>query len=364
MGGETQYANKNDRNKEYGMNRFLMIFGGVLALFGATALHAGGHDILGAGATFPYPLYSKMFDDYYQETGDRINYQAIGSGGGVRQIQNRTVDFGATDAFVSNKDLTKFKSDIIHIPTCLGAVVLTYNLPGRPQLTLSGEIIAGIFLGKIKRWDDARIKALNPAVKLPNLMIAVIHRSDGSGTSHVLTDYLAKISPEWKSHVGVGKSVNWPVGLGGKGNPGTSGLIKQIPGAIGYVELVYTTQNKMPVARLKNRRGNVITPSVGAVSEAVPRKIPDDLRILITDTNAEQGYPISSFTWLLVYKEQAYSGRNIDEARALQKMLRWTVKNASRYAAELGYAPVPRDTAVRSLELIETMTFKGKSLSL
>ncbi len=340
------------------MNRVGII--AVVILCCCQSVFGAGHDILGAGATFPYPLYSRMFDDYYQESGDRINYQAIGSGGGVRQIQNKTVEFGATDAFVSNKDLTKFKSDIIHIPTCLGAVVVTYNLPGSPQLTLSGDIVADIFLGKIKRWDDRRIKVLNPTVRLPNLMIAVIHRSDGSGTTHVFVDYLSKVSPGWAARVGVGKSVNWPVGLGGKGNPGVSGLIRQIPGSIGYVELVYTVQNKMNVARIINRRGRVITPSVGAVSEAVPAQIPRDLRVLITDTNSELGYSIASFTWLLVYKDQAYSGRSLNDAKALQTMLRWVVLNGSTYASALGYAPVPKETVSRSLQLIDGMTYQGK----
>ncbi len=333
-----------------------MIFGLVSPLW------AESKDILGAGATFPYPLYAKMFDDYNKETSVRINYQAIGSGGGVRQLQNKTVDFGATDAFVSNKDMKKFKGDILHIPTCLGAVVLTYNLPGSPKLILSGEVVANIFLGKITRWSDPQIKKLNPQIKLPDSMIAVIHRSDGSGTSHVFTDYLAKVSPQWKSDVGVGKSVNWPVGLGGKGNPGVSGLIKQIPGSIGYVELVYTIQNKMTVARLKNRAGMVITPSVGAVSEAVPDTIPDDLRVIITDTDAPFGYPISSFTWLVVYKEQSYGGRSRSDAKALQGMLVWMVNNGPKYTAQLGYAPISDATAKKAKGLIAQMTFGGKAL--
>jgi len=336
---------------------------GVGCVMIGSGVSAASHDILGAGATFPYPLYAKMFDDYFQETGDRINYQAIGSGGGVRQIQNKTVDFGATDAFVSKKDLKKFDAPIFHIPTCLGAVVLTYNLPGRPKLNLSGDVVADIFLGKIKKWNDPRIQKLNPSVRLPGMMIAVVHRSDGSGTTHVLTDYLAKVSLVWKETVGVGKSVNWPVGLGGKGNPGVSGLIKQIPGALGYVELVYTIQNKMPIISIKNKAGNVIVPSVESVSAAVPKQIPDDLRILITDTEAPDGYPISSFTWLILYKEQAYKGRSLGDARALQNMLRWTVKNSSRYAGELGYAPVPKEAAARALVLVESMTFKGERLS-
>ncbi len=335
----------------------------VIAVFFLLASVAyGALDLLGAGATFPYPLYAKLFDDYNKETGVRINYQAIGSGGGVRQLQNRTVDFGATDAFINDKDQHKFKRPIIHIPTCLGAVVMAYNVPGVSQITLSGAVVADIFLGRITWWNHPRIQRLNPGIALPKLRIAVIHRSDGSGTSHVFTDYLSKVSPDWKSSVGSGKSVNWPAGLGGKGNPGVSGLIKQIPGALGYVELVYTLQNKMTVAKLKNRSGRVIQPSVRSVSAAVPDTIPDDLRVTITDTPAVNGYPISSFTWIVVYQDLSQTSTTIDEARAVAALLRWTLRNGPAYAAKLGYAPIPNATTEQASRLIDSLSFKGRPL--
>ncbi|NBV41609.1 phosphate ABC transporter substrate-binding protein PstS [bacterium] len=334
------------------MNRiFPAVF---IAFFAATSsVSAKSIDLLGAGATFPYPLYAKMFDDYNKETHTRINYQAIGSGGGVRQLQNRTVDFGATDAYISNKSLKKFDSPILHIPTCLGAVVITYNLPGSPKLTLSGQLIADIYLGKVTRWNDPRIRKLNPGVKLPNLMIAVIHRADGSGTSHVFTDYLAKVSPEWKQTVGAAKSVNWPAGLGGKGNPGVAGLVKQIPGSIGYVELVYTIQNKMQVADVRNRSGHAITPSVKSVSAAVPETLPDDLRLSITDTPASDGYPISSFTWIVVYQNQSK-----EKGEEIVKLLRWILNNSEQYAENLGYAAIPPVARSKAEQLVASIKFK------
>jgi phosphate transport system substrate-binding protein len=223
----------------------------VLALVLGSACLAAERELLGAGATFPYPLYSKMFDTYSQERGVKVNYQAIGSGGGIKQLTEKTVDFGGTDAFMSSEELKAAGAPIVHIPTCLGAVVLTYNVPGSLKIRFAPDIIADIFMGKIEKWDDPRLAGINPDVKLPDMAIVVVHRSDGSGTTFIFSDYLGKVSAEWKEKVGVGKSLNWPVGLGAKGNPGVAGLIKQLPGSIGYVELIYTLQNNMPAALVR-----------------------------------------------------------------------------------------------------------------
>lgn len=317
--------------------------------------------LVGAGATFPYPFYSKIFNDYAKISGVRVNYQAIGSGGGVRQLQNRTVDFGATDAYVSDKLAQTFPDEIIHIPTCIGAITLSYNIPGNPALRLSGAVIADIYLGKIRRWRDPRILALNPTVQIPDMMIAVIYRSDGSGTTHVFADYMAKVSPEWKKKIGVGKSLNWPTGLGGKGNPGVAGLIQQIPGSFGYVELVYTLQNHMPIVAIQNKNGYFIIPNLGSVTAAIPDTLPDDLRIVITDTDSPQGYPIASFTWIIAYKEQSYRNRTKTQAIELKNLLKWTIGDGQGYTIPLGYAPLSEKAIKKANVLIDSLTYQNKA---
>jgi phosphate transport system substrate-binding protein len=333
-----------------------------LILLGLTSSLSAAETIVGAGATFPYPFYSKIFSDYAKISGVRVNYQAIGSGGGVRQLQNRTVDFGATDAYVSDKLAKTFPDDIIHIPTCIGAITLSYNLPGSPKLRLSGALIADIYLGKIKRWRDPKILAMNPGVKIPDMMIAVIYRSDGSGTTHVFADFMAKVSPEWKRRVGVGKSLNWPTGLGGKGNPGVAGLIQQIPGSFGYVELVYTLQNNMPIVAIQNKSGNFVLPDLGSVTAAIPDTLPDDLRLVITDTDSPQGYPIASFTWIIAYKEQGYRKRTKEQAQALKNLLNWTITDGQGYAIPLGYAPLSEKTVKQAKKLISELAYEGTIL--
>lgn len=329
---------------------------------GATENAKRAQEILGAGATFPYPFYSKLFDVYSKENNVRINYQAIGSGGGIRQLESRTVDFGATDAFMSDQELSKAPAPILHIPTCLGAVVITYNLPGQPTLKFSGDLIADIFLGKVRTWNDPAIAAVNPGVTLPSTPITVAHRSDGSGTTFIFSDYLGKVSSQWKNKVGTGKSLNWPVGLGGKGNPGVAGLVKQTPGAIGYVELIYALQNSMPVGIVKNRSGNFVTPSIESVSQAAAVDLPDDTRVSITDTGAAQGYPISSFTWLIFYREQAYAGRSKAEALVLKSLLQWVVHQGQSYAESLHYAPLPAAAVEKADAVIASIQFGGQPL--
>ncbi len=346
------------------MNNFLKISLLVTGFFTGINLFAGSMkiELLGAGATFPYPLYSRMFDVYAKETGVRVNYQAIGSGGGIRQLLSKTVDFGGTDAFMFEKEMKEADGKILHIPTCLGAVVVTYNLPGKPELRFTPDIIADIFLGKIKWWNDRRIQAINPDVKLPHQKIVVVHRSDGSGTTFIFTDYLSKVSQEWKKRVGRGKSLNWPVGIGGKGNPGVAGLVKQMMGAIGYVELIYAMGNDMPVGIVRNKSGNYIKPSIESVSYAANVKLPADTRVSLTDTDAKMGYPISSFTWLILYKEQNYKNRSRERAEELLKMISWMIHNGQIYTKPLHYAPLPEAAVKRGEEILRTVTFDGNPL--
>ena len=317
-------------------------------------------ELLGAGATFPFPLYSKMFDTYYQLNNVKINYQSIGSGGGIRQLISKTVNFGASDAFMDEEELAQAGASIIHIPTCLGADVITYNLPGITNVRFTPELIAEIFLGKIKKWNDKKIATVNPDIKLPNQQIVVVHRSDGSGTTYIFSDYLTKVSPEWEKKVGRGKSLNWPVGLGGKGNEGVSGLVKQTPGSIGYTELIYALGNNMPVAEVQNKSGNFIMPSIQSVSEAANIDLPADTRASITDTDAPNGYPMSSFTWLLLYKELNTLKIKETEAKALMDLVWWMIHDGQKLVEPLHYSPLPKEAVEKAEVLLKSVTFNGK----
>jgi phosphate transport system substrate-binding protein len=335
---------------------------GLALLLGAGSLQAGDTGLLGAGATFPYPLYSKMFDVYHKQYGTKINYQSIGSGGGIRQLESKTIDFGATDAFMSDEKLEKIPTKIVHVPTCLGAVVVTYNLPGNPELKLTAEVLADIFTAKITTWNDERIVALNPDVKLPKLKIAVVHRSDGSGTTFIFTDYLGKVSSTWKEKVGAGKSVKWPTGLGAKGNEGVSGLVKQIKGSIGYCELAYALHNNMPQARIKNAAGNFIKPRIESISQAANAEIPSHTRVSLTNPPADQGYPIASFTWIILYKEQSYDKRSKDKAETLMKLLWWMIHDGQKYTKPLDYAPLPDAAVAKAEAILKSVTYDGKPI--
>jgi phosphate transport system substrate-binding protein len=319
-------------------------------------------ELLGAGASFPYPLYSKMFSEYNIKTGVKINYQSIGSGGGIKQLMSKTVDFGASDAFLNDEDMSKMPATVVHIPTCLGADVITYNIPGDPTLKFTPDIVVDIFLGKIINWNDARIKQLNPSAKIPDMPISIVHRSDGSGTTFIFTDYLSKISEEWKNKVGHKTSVDWPIGIGAKGNEGVSGMIKQTPGALGYVELIYALQNKMPVGLLQNKSGKYVEASIKSVTAAANIAIPADARVSITNTDAPDGYPISSFTWILLYKEQNYDSRSEAKAKEVVKLVWWMTHEAQKFTAPLIYAPLPTE----ALKVVETnlksIVFNGNSM--
>jgi phosphate transport system substrate-binding protein len=318
---------------------------------GSKPTSAGGAALTGAGATFPNPIYTKWFDAYNKETGVRINYQSIGSGGGIRQFTEGTVDFGASDAPMTDAQVAAVKGNVLHLPTVLGAVVATYNLPtiGKTALKLDGPTLADIFLGRISQWSDPRLKALNPGINLPGQDIIVVHRSDGSGTSFIFTDYLSKVSPEWKGAVGKGTSVQWPIGLGGKGNEGVTQQVKQTEGAMGYVELIYAVSNNLPYAWIKNAEGQFVEPSLKSVSAAAAgaKLGPEtDFRVSITGAPGKDSYPISSFTWLLVPRRPSDSAKG----RLLAGFLKWMLQpGAQRMAADLHYAPLP----VPVIELVQ-----------
>ena len=339
----------------------LAILCAAAGLFSQPA-HAGGKELLGAGATFPFPFYSKLFDTYNQEKGVKVNYQAIGSGGGIQQLKAKTVDFGGTDAFMDDKEIAEAGAPILHVPTCLGAVVITYNVPGDPAIKLTPSLIIDIFLGRIEKWNDKRILDVNPGAQLPDMNIATVHRSDGSGTTAIFSDYLSKVSAEWKERVGAGKSLNWPNGLGAKGNPGVAGLVKQVPGAIGYVELIYAVQNKMPYADVKNKSGVFIKPSMKSVTAAAGMAIPDDTRVSIVDTAAKDGYPISGFTWLVFYKEQKYSGRSKEKAADLVNLLGWILHEGQQLAEGLDYAPLPAEAVKKAEIVLKSATYDGAAI--
>lgn len=309
---------------------------------GATSSTAGV-DLTGAGATFAYPIYSKWFSDYAKETSIRINYQSIGSGGGIRQLTERTVDFGASDAPMSDAELSKAKGPVLHFPTVIGAVAVTYNLPSlQAPLRLTGDMLADMFLGHITKWNDSRIAVLNPGVALPSTDVLVVHRAEASGTTYIFSDYLSTVSPDWAKAPGKGKELSWPVGIGAKGNEGVAGQVKQTPGAIAYVELAYAKQNTLPTAQIRNASGAFVAPSIESATAAaagIAGQLPNntDYRISIVNAPGAGAYPIASFTWLLVYRAQI----DATKARKLKDFLHWYLHSGEGSAASLDYAPLP-----------------------
>jgi phosphate transport system substrate-binding protein len=314
----------------------LLLVGLALALpvLGQTQLN-------GAGATFPYPMYSKWFSEYNKLHSDvQINYQSIGSGGGIRQVLNGTVDFGASDGPMSDEQLKEAKVSILHIPTVLGAVVPAYNVPGiSGEIRFTPEALAGIFLGKIQKWNDPAITQPNPGVKFPDQSIVVVHRSDGSGTTYIFTDYLSKVSKEWETAVGKGTSPKWPVGLGGKGNEGVAGQIRQLPGSIGYIELIYAAENKITYGSVKNTAGNFVKATLESVTEAAAsvKAMPADFRVSITDAPGKNAYPISSFTWLLI----PVQAQDPKKGKIIADFLNWMLTDGQKMTSQLSYAPLP-----------------------
>ena len=332
----------------------------ILTLVAALTLAsvASAQQINGAGATFPYPIYSKWFSEYNKlHPNVQINYQSIGSGGGIRQLTAQTVFFGATDGPMTTDQIFAAGSPVLHLPTVLGGVVPVYEVPGvTGELRFPGKVLAEIFLGKITKWNDPAIKAANPSVNLPATEITVVHRSDGSGTSYIFCDYLAKVSPDWKKTVGVGTAVNWPAGVGGKGNEGVAGLVKQTPGAVGYVELIYAIQNKIPYGAVQNAAGEFVRASTQTVTNAAAaasKAMPKDFRVSITNAPGHDVYPISSFTWLLFYEHPKDKVR----AKAMVEFVHWALTEGQKFAPELGYAPLPAEVVAMEQQALTRIKF-------
>jgi phosphate transport system substrate-binding protein len=328
-----------------------VILGAVLA---AVPAFAQKQQINGAGATFPYPIYSKWFSEYNKLHPDiEINYQSIGSGGGIKQLSNQTVFFGATDGPMTQDQILAAPGKVLHLPTVLGGVVPIYNVPGvDAELKFSGKVLADIILGKIAKWNDPAIASLNPGVKLPGTDITVAHRSDGSGTTYIFVDYLSKVSPDFKQKVGVATAVRWPVGVGGKGNEGVAGLVKQTPGTIGYVELIYALQNKIDYGSVQNTEGEFVRCSIDSVTAAAAvaaGKMPADFRVSITNAPGKGVYPISSFTWMLLYE----SPRDKAKSRIMMDFMKWALTEGQKYAKDLGYAPLPGNVVQLELEALK-----------
>lgn len=334
-----------------GRRRFLAA---VVALVLVTGAGLAAQTINGAGATFPFPIYSKWFSEYNKKFPSvQINYQSIGSGGGIRQLSAQTVFFGATDGPMTNDQLLAAPGKILHLPTVLGAVVPIYNLPGTSaDLKFNGPVLAGIFMGTITKWNDPQIAKLNPGVRLTADDITVVHRSDGSGTTYIFADFLGKVSPDWKKKVGVATALNWPVGLGGKGNEGVAGLVKQTPGSIGYVELIYAHQTKIPYGSVQNMAGKFVKASVETVTAAAAAAasaMPADFRVSITNAPGDAAYPISSFTWLLFYENP----KDKAAARTMVEFMRWALTDGQKLAASLGYAPLPESVVKLEMEALK-----------
>ena len=348
------------------------IFSSVMTLAAAFAMVACGgntnneareaQELSGAGATFPLPFYNVVFEQVAQVNGDAVAYGGIGSGGGVRNLRDKIVDFAGSDAFLTEKEM-KNMPEVVHVPTCMGAVVLAYNLDGVKELKLSGDVIADIFAGNIKMWNDERLAALNPGVKLPAEAIIPVFRSDGSGTTFVFTDYLTKVSPMWKEKFGAGKSVNFPSGQAAKGNPGVAGVIKQTKNSIGYVGSEYAFAQKIAYAKILNQRGEIVEPTAASISAAASGEIPADTRCSITNADAAGAYPISTFTWMIIYKEQNYSGRSKEQAVATLDLLQYILSDeAQKITSEVHYAPLPEKAKELSIENLKSVTFDGTAI--
>lgn len=345
------------------------IFSSVMTLAVALAMVACGgntnkggrkaQELSGAGATFPLPFYNVVFEQFAQVNGDAVAYGGIGSGGGVRNLRDKIVDFAGSDAFLSDKEMAEM-APVVHVPTCMGAVVVAYNLDGVGELKVTGELVADIFAGEVKMWNDSRLAELNPDVKLPAEPIIPVYRSDGSGTTFVFTDYLTKVSPMWASKYGAGKSVNFPSGQAAKGNPGVAGVIKQTKNTIGYVGSEYAFAQKIPYARVQNQRGEFVLPSSATISAAAAGVIPTDTRCSITNSDAAGAYPISTFTWIIIYKEQNYSDRSKEQAVATLDLLKYILSDeAQNITSEVHYAPLPIKVKELSMKNLKNVTYAG-----
>ena len=327
------------------------------------SVNVSAETVSGAGATFPQPFYNAAFVKYGALTGVKVSYGGIGSGGGIRSLKDRIVDFGASDAFLSNKEMGEMPAHVVHIPTCSGAVVVAFNLPGIKSIKLTPAVLVDVFAGKVNNWNSVELKKLNPGVRFPNEKITVVYRSDGSGTTNMFTDYLTKVSTFWASKYGSGKTVNWPTGIAAKGNPGVAGTISQTRGAIGYIGSEYAFAQHIPSAMIQNKAGKFIKASVASTSAAGKGKIPGDTRVMLNNSSAPGAYPIAGFTWILIYKEQNYNSRFIEQARATLKLLDWMVsKGGQSFATKTNYAPLPNGIAAHCKKLLRTITYNGKPI--
>ena len=340
----------------------LAVASAMVACGGSNNGERGAQELSGAGATFPLPFYNVVFEQFSEVNGDIVAYGGIGSGGGVRNLRDQVVDFAGSDAYLTDKEMSEMAA-VVHVPTCMGAVVVAYNLDGVKELKLSGDVVADIFAGEIRKWDDERIVALNPDVELPNKNIIPVFRSDGSGTTFVFTDYLTKVSDTWAAKYGAGKSVNFPVGQAAKGNPGVAGVIKQTKYSIGYVGSEYAFAQKIPYASLQNANGEFVLPTSESISAAASGEIPADTRCSITNSDAVGAYPISTFTWMIIYKEQNYADRSKEQAIATLDLLKYILSDeAQNITSEVHYAPLPEKVKELSMENLNTVTYNGKPI--
>ncbi|MBN1927399.1 MAG: phosphate ABC transporter substrate-binding protein PstS [Prolixibacteraceae bacterium] len=316
-----------------------------------------------AGATFPMPFYNMVFKNYTSETGTLLTYGGIGSGGGIRSLTDKVVDFGATDAYLSDDKLAEMPGEVVHIPTCMGAVVIAYNLPGVDGLKLSDVLLEKIFLGEITKWNDPALKANNPGLALPDKDITVVYRSDGSGTTYIFSDFMSKISQKWADNLGTGKSLNWPAGIGAKGNPGVAGTISATEGTIGYIGSEYSFAMSIQTAKVQNSAGNYIDPSIESISASAQGELPADTRIMLTNSDDPESYPISGFTWIILYKEQAYDGRTPEQAKATVEFLNWLISaDAQAVAPKVHYAPLPAKAVETAKQILKSVTYEGKPI--
>ncbi len=319
--------------------------------------------ITAAGATFPLPFYNLSIKNYTKAKGTLVTYGGIGSGGGIRSLKDKVVDFGATDAFLNKKKEADLPAEIVHIPTCIGAVVIAYNIPGIEGLKLSNQNLEDIFMGEITKWNDSKIKETNSDVNLPDMEITVVHRSDGSGTTYIFSDFMSKISEAWNKEVGKGKSLKWPVGLGAKGNPGVAGTIKQTEGAVGYIGSEFAFAQKIAFAQVENSAGNYIVPSLESISAAAKAEIPADTKIMLTNSADPGAYPISGFTWLILYKEQDYDNRSKKQAEETVKFISWIIeKDAQALAQQVNYSPLPEKAVTKAKEILKSVVYNGEAL--
>lgn len=345
------------------MKKLLFILAAAISLTACNSNKGETAKLSGAGATFPAPFYNIVFKKFGESSGNNVTYGAIGSGGGIRSLKDKTVDFGATDVFLSDAELKEMESDVIHIPTALGAVVLSYNLPGVTDLKLNSEIISDIFRGKITNWNDAKIKAINPNITFPNKEITAVYRSDGSGTTSVFSEYMAKTNEAWKNEIGSGKSLKFPVGVAAKGNPGVAGIISGTEGSIGYIGSEYALALNIASASLQNSSGNFIVANDKSISASAEADLPDDTRQIITNSSNPEAYPISTFTWIIAYKDQGYNKKTEVQAKALVSLFNYIIsKEGQEIAVKTHYAPLPAKALEKTEAIIRSITFNGQAI--